>query len=74
MTHAYLIIICDDIGLISIPPLHSVDAAYEGVQKRTFLVSIILIVAHLPFVAEIIVLHKQLSTYSNEHEQEKPEF
>ncbi len=38
----------------------AVDAAYEGTQKRTFLIIIVLVTAHLPFLAEIILFYRKL--------------
>ena len=40
--------------------LFSVDAAYEGVQKRTFLAMVIMAGAHLPFLVGIIVMYRKL--------------
>ncbi len=36
------------------------DALYEKVQKRTFIVTLIMVLAHIPFVIEIIVLYSKL--------------
>lgn len=38
-----------------------VDAAYEGMEKRTFVAMILLAGLHLPFLVEIIVFYRQLS-------------
>jgi len=38
----------------------TVDAAYEGFQKRTFIPMIILISTHLPLVVGVIVLYHKL--------------
>ena len=53
----------------------AVDAAYEGMQKRTFLITILLAVAHVPFLAEIIiVLYKQIGISKPSNKQlENPE-
>lgn len=37
-----------------------VDAAYEGMMKRTFLAMIIMIVAHLPFLIIFILMYRKL--------------
>ena len=36
------------------------DTLYESAQKRTFVSSILLAGAHVPFLIEIIVLYRQL--------------
>ncbi|XP_064395488.1 uncharacterized protein LOC135342628 isoform X1 [Halichondria panicea] len=36
------------------------DALYEKVQKRTFIFTLIMVLAHIPFVIEIIVLYSKL--------------
>ena len=43
-------------------PLHSltVDAAYEGFQKRTFIPMIIIISTHLPLLGGIVLLYHKL--------------
>ena len=56
--------------------VHSaVDAAYEGMQKRTFLITILLAAAHIPFLVEIIiVLYKQMGISKPSDKQlENPE-
>ena len=40
--------------------LNTVDAAYEGTQKRTFLAMVLLVFTHLPFLFGIIVFYKKL--------------
>ncbi len=40
--------------------LTTVDALYEKVQKRTFIFTLIMVLAHIPFVIEIIVLYSKL--------------
>lgn len=45
----------------------TVDAAYEAVQKRTFLPMIILGGLHLPFLIEIIVLYRKLGPQTVSH-------
>lgn len=40
--------------------VYTVDAAYEGVLKRTFLSSIVMMAIHLPFLIEVIVLYSKL--------------
>ena len=37
-----------------------VDAAYEGMQKRTYLTTILLAFIHIPFIIEVIVLYPKL--------------
>ncbi len=41
--------------------MHAVDAAYEGMQKRTFLAMLILLSLHVPMLVEILFLYKKLS-------------
>ncbi len=40
--------------------LPTVDALYEKVQKRTFIFTLIMVLVHIPFVIEIIVLYSKL--------------
>ena len=40
------------------PIVHTVDASYEGTQKRTFLIAALLAIAHLPFIVEVLALFK----------------
>ncbi len=47
-------------ALLSVLFLTTVDALYEKVQKRTFIVTLIMVLAHIPFVIEIIVLYSKL--------------
>ena len=37
------------------------DAAYEGMQKRTFLAMVLLMFSHLPFLVGIIVFFQKLN-------------
>ena len=39
--------------------IHTVDASYEGTQKRTFLIAALLAAAHLPFIVEVLAFFKQ---------------
>ena len=39
---------------------YAVDAVYEGAQKRTFLISAVVLVLYLPFIVEFIVLFRKL--------------
>ena len=43
---------------------HTVDAVYEGTQKRTFVIMVVLVIVHLPFFVEIIVLYHRLGPRS----------
>ena len=43
---------------------HTVDAVYEGTQKRTFVIMAGMVIVHLPFFVEIIVLYRQLGPRS----------
>ena len=45
------------------------DAAYEAIQKRTFLAMIILGGLHIPFLIEIIILYRKLGPTDNQHSQ-----
>ena len=47
---------------------HIVDAAYEAVQKRTFLPMVILIATHLPLLVGVIVLYRWMG---DNHSREK---
>ena len=38
------------------------DAAYEGMQKRTFLAMAIMIASHLPFLVIFIVIYHKLGS------------
>ena len=38
----------------------TVDAAYEGLKKRTFAAMILLMITHLPFLIGIIIMYKKL--------------
>ena len=40
----------------------TVDAAYEGVKKRTFLPMLLIVGLHLPFLIGITILYKKLGT------------
>lgn len=51
---------------------HTVDALYEGAQKRTFLSSILLASLHLPFLLEVIVLYRQLGPPVAKPESSEP--
>lgn len=46
-----------------------VDAAYEGMEKRTFLAMILLAATHLPFLVGLLLLYKPLQAEqaSNTH-------
>lgn len=46
------------------------DAAYEGMMKRTFLAMIIMILAHLPFLLFFVCLYPKLGHHSKETELE----
>ena len=49
----------------------TVDAAYEGMQKRTFLVTIVLAFIHIPFIIEVIVLYSKLGPKTKEDKTEQ---
>ena len=36
------------------------DAAYEGIQKRTFLGMLLLAAVHIPFLVGIIIMYRKL--------------
>ena len=40
------------------------DAVYEGTQKRTFVIMAVMVIVHLPFFVEIIVLYRRLGPRS----------
>lgn len=42
------------------------DAAYEGVQKRTFLFALVLALLNIPFMIEIILLYQKLGPTKEE--------
>lgn len=45
------------------------DAAYEGMMKRTFLPMIIMIIAHLPFLIIFVLMYRKLGpprSYDND--------
>ena len=41
------------------------DAAYEGLMKRTFVAMIVLLVTHLPFLIGIIFMYRKLGFKPN---------
>ena len=43
-----------------------VDAAYEGLLKRTFVAMIVLLATHLPFLTGIIFMYRKLGLKPNE--------
>ncbi len=43
----------------------TVDTAYEGMQKRTSLIMLMLVVLHSPFLIEMIVLYHKLGPSPN---------
>ncbi len=43
----------------------TVDTAYEGMQKRTYLIMLVLVILLSPFVVEIIVLYRKLEPSTN---------
>lgn len=43
-----------------------VDAAYEGLMKRTFVAMVVLIAAHLPFLSGIMFMYKKLGSKPKE--------
>ena len=47
------------------------DAAYEGMEKRTFLVTMILVFIHIPFIIEIIVLYPKLGPKTKQSDTEQ---
>lgn len=36
------------------------DALYEGLEKRTFVFTLLMVIVHIPFLIEIIVLYPKL--------------
>ena len=42
--------------------MFTVDAAYEGVMKRTFLPMLLLAALHLPFLIGVTIMYKRLGT------------
>lgn len=42
--------------------VYAVDAAYEGVKKRTFLPMLLIAGVHLPFLIGVIAMYKKLGT------------
>ncbi len=36
------------------------DRAYEGVQKRTFVAMLLLLILHFPILVEILILYRRL--------------
>ena len=61
----HCIYLYSDYNVITLPCLHTVDAAYELLHKRTVLASGILIALHLPFLVGILVLyHRLVPTHS----------
>lgn len=49
--------------------IYIVDAAYEAVQKRTFLPMIILIATHLPLLIGVIVLYRWMVENPNREKE-----
>jgi cbb3-type cytochrome oxidase subunit 3 len=43
-----------------------VDAAYEGLMKRTFVAMIVLLVTHLPFLVGIVFMYRKLGSKPKE--------
>ena len=39
-----------------------VDAAYEGLMKRTFIAMLVLMASHLPFLIGIVILYRKLGS------------
>ena len=44
----------------------AVDAAYEGMMKRTFVAMIVLLATHLPFLTGIIIMYRKLGSKPTE--------
>ena len=42
------------------------DAAYEGVMKRTFVAMFVLVATHLPFLIGIVLMYRKLGLKPNE--------
>ena len=51
-----------------------VDAGYEGMQKRVFLVTILLAFIHIPFIIEVIVLYPKLGPRTKQEDTEQDEY
>ena len=49
------------------------DAAYEGMKKRTFVGMLVLVTTHLPFLIGIIVMYRKLGVKPNEVEYKEEE-
>ena len=52
----------------------TVDAAYEGMQKRTFLVTMVLAFIHIPFIVEVIVLYPKLGPQTKQRNSEEDKY
>ena len=51
-----------------------VDAGYEGMQKRVFLMTMVLAFVHIPFIIEVIVLYPKLGPKTKQEDNEQDEY
>ena len=51
-----------------------VDAGYEGMQKRVFLVTMLLAFIHIPFIIETVLLYSKLGPKSKQKDTEQDEY
>ena len=67
---AYLFCITKYFIVVGFFFLFIVDAAYEGMMKRTFLAMIIMILAHLPFLLFFACMYSKLGRPSKDFHSE----
>ena len=50
------------------------DAGYEGMQKRVFLVTMLVAFIHIPFIIETILLYPKLGPRTKQEDTEQDEY
>ena len=50
------------------------DAAYEAMQKRVFVVAIVLALLQAPFVIEVAILYKRLGPRTKQEDTKEKEY
>ena len=51
--------------------VHAVDAAYEGMEKRTFLAMSICISCYLVILVEFLILYPKMAEQSTDHKEDE---